>query len=67
MKIVNIVAIVAGFAAVLIIILGGLRYIQSGGSTEDVAGAKRAIIYAIVGLVVIVLGRTIIALVLKGL
>jgi hypothetical protein len=65
MKIANIVAVVAGVAAVIIIILAGLRYIQAGGSTEDIAGARRTIIYAVAGLVIIVLGRTIIAFVLR--
>ena len=67
MKVVNLVAVIAGAAAVIIIILAGLRYIQSGGNSEDVTGARRAIIYAVVGLIFIVLARSLIALVLKGL
>jgi hypothetical protein len=65
-KIANIVAVIAGVAAVIIIILAGLRLVQSGGSSEDVAGARRSIIYAIVGLVVIVLARALIGLALNA-
>ncbi len=65
-KITNIIATVAGVAATIILILAGLRYIQSSGNTDDVAGARRTIIYATVGLVVIVLARTLIVLVVAG-
>lgn len=64
MKITNIVAAIAGIAAVIIIVLAGLRMVTSGGSTEDIAGARRALIYAVVGLVVIALARVIIGLIL---
>jgi hypothetical protein len=65
-KIANIVALIAGVAAVIIIILAGLRLVQSGGSSEDVAGARRAILYAIIGLIVIVLARALIGLALNA-
>ncbi|CAN5123601.1 hypothetical protein BH09PAT3_BH09PAT3_3230 [soil metagenome] len=61
MKIVNLVAIVSGSIAIIIIVLAGLRFVTSGGSSEDVAGARRALIYAVIGLVVLVLARTLVA------
>lgn len=64
LKIANVVAVVAGIAAVIIIVLAGLRMVTSSGSSEDIAGARRTLIYAIVGIIVIVLARTIIGLVL---
>ena len=66
LNIANLIAIIAGVAAVIIIILGGLRLIQSGGNPENVAGARRAIIYALVGIIVIVLARTILGLVITS-
>jgi hypothetical protein len=66
LKVANIIAIIAGLAAVIMIVLAGLRLIQSGGSSEDVAGARRSIIYASVGLVVIVIARTLLGLVLNA-
>ena len=67
LKVANIIAIFAGVAAVIIIILAGLRFVTSAGSSEDVAGARRTIIYASVGLVVIVVARALIGLVIGNL
>jgi len=62
--IIQVLSIIAGVAAVIMIIVGGLRYITSGGDSSKVAGAKTAIIYAIVGLVIVALAQFIIAFVL---
>ncbi|MCA9324601.1 hypothetical protein KDA23_00845 [Candidatus Saccharibacteria bacterium] len=67
MKIVDIIALVAGAAAVIIIIVSGLRFITAGGNAEDIAGARRGIIYAAVGIVVIALARALIFVVLSKL
>lgn len=64
MDVVNIVALIAGAAAVIIIVLAGLRFVSSGGSSEDIAGARRTIIYALVGLVILVLARTLVAFII---
>ena len=63
----NIVAIVAGIAAVILLIVGGIRYITSGGDPEKVSSAKRTVTYALVGLVVIVVAQTLITYVVKRL
>lgn len=62
-----ILAILAGAVAVIVMVVGGIRYIASGGDSEQVARAKRTIIYAIIGLAAVVLGQTIISFVLSGL
>ena len=64
MRITNIVAMLAGIAAVIIIVLAGLRFVTAGGSSEDVAGARRTLIYAVVGLIIVILSRTLVAFVL---
>lgn len=63
----DIVAFVAGAAAIIIIIISGLRFITSGSDVStgsrtdtDVEDARRALGNAVIGLVVIVLARTII-------
>lgn len=66
-KITNIVAIIAGAAAVIIIIISGLRYITSGGDSNAVSNAKNALIGALIGLTVIVLARALISFVLRKL
>lgn len=60
-KATRIIAIIAGFAAVIVIILAGIRYITSSGSPDQVSQAKKTLIYAAVGLIVIVLGQAIIS------
>jgi hypothetical protein len=62
--VINIISVAAGIAAVIMIILGGLRYITSGGDSSKVSGAKSAIIYAIVGLVIVVFSQAIVRFVL---
>lgn len=63
--VINIISVVAGIAAVIMIIVGGLRYITSGGDSSKVASAKSAIIYAIVGLVIVVFAQAIVRFVLS--
>lgn len=58
--IINIISVIAGFAAVIMIMLGGLRYTTSGGDSSKVAGAKSTITYAIIGLVVVVFAQVIV-------
>jgi hypothetical protein len=63
---INIMAIIGGIIAVLFIIVGGIKYITSGGDGQKAAGAKNTLLYAVVGLVVIALARTIIYFVLSS-
>lgn len=60
----NIIAIVAGIAAVIFLVLSGLKYVTSNGAPDQISRAKEGIIYALVGLVLIVLARAIIGFVL---
>ncbi len=60
----NILFVTMGALALLMLVIAGFRYIISGGSADDVASAKRMMIYTIVGLVVISLAATIVNFVL---
>lgn len=55
---------IAGAIAVIMIIIGGIRYITSNGDSSGVTGAKNTILYAVVGLVVTILAYTIVKFVL---
>jgi hypothetical protein len=46
------------------IIIGGLKYITSGGDSSNVTGAKNTILYAVVGLVVVAMAQFIVRFVL---
>ena len=56
---------IAGAIAVIIIIIAGLRYTISSGNPQEAAKAKNAILYAVVGLVVCVVGTAIVRFVLN--
>lgn len=51
-KVINILLFVAGALAVIMLIIGGLRYTISGGNAASVSAAKNTVLYAIVGLLV---------------
>ena len=59
-QILNIVLVVMGAIAFLMLIIAGLRYTISQGDPNAVAEAKRMIVYTLVGLVVIALAATIV-------
>jgi len=63
-KITRIVAIIAGIAATIMIIMSGFRYITANGDANQAASARSTLIYAIVGLIVIVIAQSLIALVI---
>ena len=63
--IVNIVSIIVAIVAVIMIIIGGFKYITSGGDSGKVSSAKNTIIYAIVGLIVVALAQFIVKFVLS--
>lgn len=64
-NIVNVFSVVVGIVAVIMIIIGGFRYITSGGDSGNVSGAKNTILYAIVGLIVVALAQFIVKFVLS--
>jgi hypothetical protein len=60
------VYVIAGIVAVIAIIYGGVRYTTSGGDAGNVKSAKDTILYAIVGLVVIIMAAAITDFVIKN-
>ena len=63
-NVISILLFLAGTIAVIMIIVGGIRYITSDGDANKAGQAKNTIIYAIIGLVVAVLSYGIVAFVL---
>lgn len=63
----NIISILVGVTAVIMIVIGGFKYIISGGDSSRVSGAKDTILFAIVGLVVVALAQIIVHFVLTSL
>jgi cytochrome bd-type quinol oxidase subunit 2 len=63
--VIDIFSLVVGVISVIMIIIGGLKYITSGGDSGNVTGAKNTILYAVIGLVVVALAQVIVKFVLK--
>lgn len=51
-NIVNLLLFIVGIVAVIMIIIGGIKYTTSSGDAAKATSAKNTIIYAVVGLVV---------------
>jgi hypothetical protein len=64
-QIINIISVIVGVVAVIMIIYGGFRYITSGGTAEKVTAAKNTILYGIIGLIIVALAQVIVRFVLK--
>jgi hypothetical protein len=65
-KIINILSVVVGAVAVIMIIYGGFRYVTSAGNDSAVGSAKNTILYAVVGLVIVALAQIIVHFVLNN-
>lgn len=65
-KVINIISVFAGAIAVLMIIIGGFRYVTSAGNAEATKSARSTIVYAVVGLVIIALAQIIVHFVLNN-
>ncbi len=48
----NVILYIAGAASIIMIVIGGLRYVVSGGNPSATNDAKNTILYAVVGLVI---------------
>jgi cytochrome bd-type quinol oxidase subunit 2 len=65
--VINTILLILGIIAVLMIIIGGIRYTISGGDSGSVQSAKNTILYAVVGLVIAMLAFAIVNFVIARL
>ncbi|MBX4188670.1 pilin [Candidatus Saccharibacteria bacterium] len=63
---INILSVAAGIAAVIMLMVGGFRYVTSSGNAESAKAAKNTIVYAIIGLVIVALAQVIVRFVLHN-
>lgn len=61
--IINVLSILVGAVSVIFIIIGGFRYIISNGDSNGVTSAKNTIMYAVIGLVVVLFAQVLVAFV----
>ena len=64
--IINVLSVLIGAIAVIMIIIGGFRYIVSSGNPEQAKNARNTILYAIIGLVIVALAQIIVHFVLNN-
>jgi hypothetical protein len=61
---INIITYVVGIAAIIGIVVSGLRFILANGDSNAVASARTGLIYSLIGIAVAVLAQTIVKFVL---
>lgn len=62
----NIVFGLSAVIAVMLIVINGLQYISAGGDAQKTAQAKQGILYAVVGLIIVIMAFSIVNFALKG-
>lgn len=60
-KVANTLIFLVGAISVLMVIIGGLRYVVSGGDSAGIKGAKDTIMYALIGVVVAMLAYALVS------
>ena len=66
-KITNTILYIVGIIAVIMLIIGGIKYVISGGDSKKVTDAKNTVLYAIIGLVISFLAFAIVNFVISAL
>ncbi len=64
--VVNILLFVLGAIAVIMIVVGGIRYALSAGDQSAITAAKNTILYSVIGLVVAILAYAIVKWVINA-
>jgi hypothetical protein len=62
-RIINILSVVVGVVAIVIILVSSIRFLTAGGDSAKAASARNSLIYAIIGIAVMTLAQTIIHIV----
>ena len=66
-QVTNTILYIVGIIAVIMLIIGGIRYVISGGDAKKVTDAKNTVLYAIIGLVIAFLAFAIVNFVISAL
>lgn len=62
----NVLLFIIGAISVIMLIIGGVRYVVSGGDQAAVTAAKNTILYAVVGIVVAILAYALVNFVITS-
>lgn len=61
---INVLSFIIGAAAIIGIVVSGIRLMTSGGDSQAVASARSGLVYSLIGVATVVLAQTLVALVL---
>jgi uncharacterized membrane protein YuzA (DUF378 family) len=64
-KATRLISYLAGISAIILLVIAGIQYITSQGDAGGVSAAKKTVIYALVGLFVVVVAQSIVVFVLN--
>lgn len=64
-RVVNILSVIVGIIAVIMVLVGGLKFVTSRGDSNAVSSARSTIIYALVGLVIVAVAQILVKYVIK--
>ena len=62
----NVLLFIIGAISVIMLIIGGIRYVVSGGDSSAVTAAKNTILYAVIGIIVALLAYALVNFVLTS-
>jgi len=65
MKVANIVAVIAGIVAVIMVMVNGFRMITANGDAQAFGTARSGVIGAVIGVIIIIAARSLVILILE--
>jgi hypothetical protein len=63
--VIKILSFIVGFAAVVMIIVGGLKFITANGDSGAIASARGTIIYALIGIAIVAIAQILVHFVIN--
>lgn len=66
-EIISVLLFIVGLLAVLFIIIGGFRYVTASGNEEQAEAAKKTLLHAILGLVIVILSFAVVRIISEAL
>lgn len=64
--VISVLSYIIGVAAVIMVVIGGIKYMTSGGDSGAIGSAKKTITYALIGLVIAALAQVMVRFVFKS-
>jgi len=62
---INVFSAIIGFIAVIMIIVAGLQFMTANGNTQNITKARTSLMYAIIGLIIVVLAQALVHFVIN--